>query len=233
MLEQQQSQLVAGLRELYGRLHSGEGWPGVPLKTSHSGHPLTHDILDRLDLLHSTSDTPIKHEGFEDDLSRLQHRCLVENGSPPLQRKRALSEESEPALSPSGSSHGMSSPDRNMSFLDPFSKKRSPPTPPMEDIPYYRPSQTSQQEKFRQFDSSTMGQTRGLNPMEMLQRQSWHNQQLSMESSLDADLFSPYNTTMGFDTSSLFATSFSPQAPDLMMNFGDPLDFINPRMMQA
>merc|ERR1712029_1246389 len=51
MLEQQQSQLVAGLRELYSKLRDGQPWPGAPLREAHGGHPLTHDILERLELL--------------------------------------------------------------------------------------------------------------------------------------------------------------------------------------
>jgi hypothetical protein len=51
LLEQQQTQLVAGLHVLYTRLQGGHGWPGAPLCESKGGHPLTHSILERLDLL--------------------------------------------------------------------------------------------------------------------------------------------------------------------------------------
>ncbi|KAK7178195.1 hypothetical protein PSPO01_15761 [Paraphaeosphaeria sporulosa] len=67
MLEQQQTQLVAGLRELYGRLRNGQCWPGQPLCDAQSGHPLTHDILERLDLLHSSNHESSVHKGFEED----------------------------------------------------------------------------------------------------------------------------------------------------------------------
>ena len=32
LLEQQQVQLVAGLRDLYTRLQNGQSWPGQPLR---------------------------------------------------------------------------------------------------------------------------------------------------------------------------------------------------------
>ena len=69
MLEQQQAQLVSGLREMYRRLQAGENWPGKPLKQSHGGFPLTHDILERLNVLHA--DSPMTHDAFEDDLEAL------------------------------------------------------------------------------------------------------------------------------------------------------------------
>lgn len=52
MLEHEQAQLIAGLRELYRRLISGEQWPGDPLIQAENGNPLTHDILERLGLLY-------------------------------------------------------------------------------------------------------------------------------------------------------------------------------------
>jgi hypothetical protein len=238
MLEQQQSQLVAGLRELYKRLQKGENWPGKPLKNSNGGHPLTHDILERLNLLHTTGESAIKHEGFEDDLSLLQQRCLVENGSPMQRVKRSSSEESEPGLTSSESSHDVDSPIRSISFGDPFSQKHLPPTPPMQDSPYLRASQISAQTKTPQYGLpsglSAVPQTRGFNPMEVLQRHSWHSQQFSMDQNMDIDMFSPYNTTMSFDNS--IYNQFTPQGPDPMstMNWADMNDFINPNaVLQA
>lgn len=232
MLEQQQSQLVAGLRELYRRLQDGENWPGKPLKNSNGGHPLTHDILERLDLLHSTSDTPIKHEGFEDDLSVLQQRCLVENGSPQMRRRKSISEESEPGLT---SADSMASPTRSVGFADPFSQKQLPPTPPMQDSPYLRASQISVQTKSQPSAVPMYPQNRGFNPVavEVLQRQMWQSQQLPMDQSMDIDMFSPYSTTMAFDNS--IFNQYAPQGPDPMsMNWADLNDFINPNaVLQA
>ena len=67
LLERQQAQLVAGLRELYNRLQDDKGWPGSPLPKVQDGHPLTHDILEKLGLLHSSSDNAGNYEGFEED----------------------------------------------------------------------------------------------------------------------------------------------------------------------
>ena len=85
MLEQQQTQLVAGLRELYSRLQNGQGWPGQPLREAQGGHPLTHDILERLDLLHS-SEGGGHYEGFEEDCNRMQQK-LLERGAPYTRRR--------------------------------------------------------------------------------------------------------------------------------------------------
>jgi hypothetical protein len=101
MLEQQQHQLVAGLRELYRRLLAGEGWEGPPLEAVTGGHPLTHDILERLDLLQQSPDSPIHLDHFEEEPERLQE-LLVRNGAPQVGRRPSLSppEESEPPSPP-------------------------------------------------------------------------------------------------------------------------------------
>lgn len=104
MLEQQQTQLVAGLRELYTRLHTGQGWPGQPLREAQSGHPLTHDILERLDLLHGTAENGGNYEGFEEDCSRMQHK-LLERGAPLSRRRTSMSSDSEHGHTPSPSSY--------------------------------------------------------------------------------------------------------------------------------
>lgn len=51
MLEHQQTQLIAGVRELYRRMVKKEPWPEHPLETSPDGQPLTHRILEALDIL--------------------------------------------------------------------------------------------------------------------------------------------------------------------------------------
>ena len=73
MLEQQQTQLVNGLRELYQRSIEADNWMGAPLKTAPNGFPLTHDILERLGALkvESTDD----YEPFEDDFEALQQKA--------------------------------------------------------------------------------------------------------------------------------------------------------------
>jgi len=121
MLEQQQSQLVAGLRELYRRLQTGEGWPGLPLDSSCEGHPLTHDILQRLDLLHSNPESAIKQEGFEENLSRLQEHLTAGSRS-------GGSISPDPAQIPA------------VSFSDAYGRHNARPTPP-HSSPFLPPSQ--------------------------------------------------------------------------------------------
>ncbi|KAK2757872.1 hypothetical protein FQN54_004278 [Arachnomyces sp. PD_36] len=84
MLEQQQSQLVAGLQESYRILLSSSNWPGSPLKPSSNGHPLTHDILETLGALKSDGSSGI--EQFEEDTSVLQKR-LIAGGAGYMQRQ--------------------------------------------------------------------------------------------------------------------------------------------------
>jgi hypothetical protein len=100
MLEQQQTQLVAGMQELYNRLQRGKGWPGQPLREVSGGHPLTHDILERLDLLHPSSDNSSNYEGFEEDCNRMQRR-LLERGALFNQRRGSASSDSDHGHNPS------------------------------------------------------------------------------------------------------------------------------------
>lgn len=91
MLEQQQSQLVAGLQETYRRLVGANMWPGSLLEEP-EGHPLTHDILTVLDIIHPKPDSPLDH--FEEDPERLQQR-LVAQGAPYIARRGSFSSDSE------------------------------------------------------------------------------------------------------------------------------------------
>lgn len=244
MLEQQQSQMVSGIRELYRRLLEGESWPGKPLKkTSASGHPLTHDILERLNLLHSTNDTPIKHEGFEDDLSLLQQRCFDTKGSPAMQRKKSISEESEPGLS-SDSSHGLPSPARTMSFAESFVRKQSPTTPPMRDSTY-RASQISPRMKYEPTPYCVNGlpttglptnglpamvQKRGFEQLQLLPNQNW--QIPAYDPSMDIDPFiSPYSqTTYDNIVDNIVYNQYSP-ADMLWGENCEMSDYINPNAL--
>ena len=91
MLEQQQSQLVAGLQETYRRLVGANLWPGALLEEP-DGHPLTHDILSVLDIIHTKPGSPSSH--FEEDPVRLQQR-LVAQGAPFIARRGSMSSDSE------------------------------------------------------------------------------------------------------------------------------------------
>jgi hypothetical protein len=93
MLEQQQSQLVSGLKEMYHRLQKASAWEGPVLDES-SGQPLTHDILSALDLLEPKHDESGETEVFEENCDKLQSRMLSE-GSGFSHRRGSLSSDSE------------------------------------------------------------------------------------------------------------------------------------------
>ena len=56
MLERQHTELIAGLQELYRRIQAGEPFPSPPLEPAYNGQPLTHKILEALDVLPSDED---------------------------------------------------------------------------------------------------------------------------------------------------------------------------------
>ncbi|KAL1303270.1 hypothetical protein AAFC00_006681 [Neodothiora populina] len=93
MLEQQQSQLVAGLQETYRRLVAADMWPGAKLE-EHNGQPLTHDILAGLDLLEPKQDGSGEMEGFEEDCRSLERR-MISAGASYSARRGSLSSESD------------------------------------------------------------------------------------------------------------------------------------------
>jgi hypothetical protein len=93
MLEQQQSQLVSGLKEMYHRLQKVSAWDGPTLDES-SGQPLTHDILSALDLLEPKHDESGETDVFEENCDKLQSRMLSE-GSGFSHRRGSLSSDSE------------------------------------------------------------------------------------------------------------------------------------------
>lgn len=225
MLEQQQTQLVAGLREMYHMLRAGESWPGKALKDSHEGFPLTHDILERLNVLHMSDALP-NHGMFEDDLEVLQDQCMRRNGlAQNNRRRRAMSEESEPSLtSSSGSSHGMASPAQSVTFPDPYSQQTTPLTPAM-DTDFYRSSFNRKQ----QFAMPT-SRPSNFTPAAILQ-QAWAGQQLPIDSSMDVDNYS-YNPSMGCDPQ-LFSNPNPLFGQELGMNWEGSFDqLINPSALQ-
>lgn len=69
-------------------------WPGQPLSEA-SGHPLTHDILARLNLLEAKHDGSDEMETFEEDTIKLQQRLVSEGASYIPRRRGSLSSESE------------------------------------------------------------------------------------------------------------------------------------------
>lgn len=133
MLENQQTQLVAGLQELYRRLQNGEGWNGPALKESSRGAPLTHEILEHLGAL--KNDSHHNSEPFEENLELLQRKLLVKH-SGVMQREASFDTSSESAPSP------MFEPVQHHTthFTNPWSvKNHFPPTPPLQSP---RPSLT-------------------------------------------------------------------------------------------
>jgi hypothetical protein len=81
MLEQQQSQLVVGLKEMYRRLQQASAWEGSSLAEV-DGQPLTHDILSALGLLRSRHDGWSRLDIPGQDCAKLQSRAVLESASP-------------------------------------------------------------------------------------------------------------------------------------------------------
>ena len=93
MLEQQQSQLVSRLKEMYHRLQKVSAWEGPTLDES-SGQPLTHDILSALNLLESKHDDSGELEVFEESCDKLQSR-MVSEGANFVHRRGSISSDSD------------------------------------------------------------------------------------------------------------------------------------------
>lgn len=189
MLEQQQAQLVAGLRELYQRLQTGCGWPGSPLQEAQGGHPLTHDILERLGLLHSAGDGSSNYEGFEEDCSRLQRR-LLSNGAACSRSRASTSSDCEPGFASSASSIE-TPPLQPLRFINPFLQNAAPPTPSMQS-PIQPHSHLGRPIKeFPQLTMPSFPQT-NLNPASLMRSQ-WATQAPSIDDGLD---FFAYDTSV-------------------------------------
>ncbi|PVH91666.1 hypothetical protein DM02DRAFT_722328 [Periconia macrospinosa] len=129
LLEQQQAQLVAGLQVLYNRLQSGQGWPGPPLCEPQGGHPSTHDILERLDLLCPSNDSSSDYEVFEVDCNRMQQK-LLERGVQYTHQRVSISSESDHGHA-SRSPYGDRLTTKSLLYNYPFAQNHSPPTTPM------------------------------------------------------------------------------------------------------
>lgn len=125
MLEQQQSQLVSGLQEMYRRLQGVGAWSGDAL-VEHNSHPLTHDILAALDLLETKHDGSGELESFEDDCGKLQSKLLAD-GAGLANRRGSVSSESE--HSHSYASHGTPPSSKPVLFRENFNL--SEPTSPV------------------------------------------------------------------------------------------------------
>ncbi|KAF1977057.1 hypothetical protein BU23DRAFT_453331 [Bimuria novae-zelandiae CBS 107.79] len=224
MLEQQQSQLVAGLRELYTRLQQGQGWPGAPLREVQGGHPLTHDILERLDLLHTSTDSGSNYGGFEEDCNRMQQK-LLERGAPYTRRRGSLSSDSEHDHISSTSSYGGTPTTKTRPFPDPFARHNAPPTPPM-NSPFPRQSQiVSPVKQETPILSNGFMNAGGLDPS-TLSRSTWQTDTMIMDEPLDFGKPMYFDTYGNFDQSAMMLDPIvvnDPAMPD--WNTPNDLDF--------
>lgn len=228
MLEQQQTQLVAGLRELYSRLQGGQGWPGQPLHEAQSGHPLTHDILERLDLLHSTRDGNNNFEGFEEDCNRMQQK-LLERGAPYTHRRGSVSSDSEHGHASTSSSYEGTPVTKSIPYSDPFARHTAPPTPPM-NSPFPRQSQTMSPIK-QEAPMVPYMDTGALDPS-ALSRSAWSGESMMMDEGMDYSnkglyTFDSFND---FDSNAMMLDPLAinpvgPMMPD--WNDTNELDFSN------
>ncbi|KAK5077451.1 Fluconazole resistance protein 1 [Exophiala xenobiotica] len=123
MLESQQAQLIAGLRELYRRIQNGQGWVGEPLKERAGGTPLTHDILEALGALKQGGH--ISRGSLEENQKALQQELLA-NGVGFMQRETLFDTDSE---TDQPSQYGQLT-HKAPSFANPFQVTLFPPTPP-------------------------------------------------------------------------------------------------------
>ncbi|KAI5302072.1 hypothetical protein KEM56_001066 [Ascosphaera pollenicola] len=163
MLEQQQSQLVAGLQELYRRTREGQGWPGEPLQDMPNGHPLTHDILERLGALKPAKGSD-EIPTFEEDLNHVQ-RKLIASGAGFMPRDSTSDFGSEGAPSPTiptSNPFGVSEITYPTSGIMSF-----PPTPPLYIPPTARKRLTpTQQAQLSAAQSRVFAVTNGHNSMQ-------------------------------------------------------------------
>lgn len=98
MLERQQTQLVAGIQELYSRMRKASVWNGKPL--DHPGAPpLTHDILAALDLLELEDNGSDEMEPLEDN-QEAPHSDSAYGSSPQRKRQRSMSNSGERRSTP-------------------------------------------------------------------------------------------------------------------------------------
>ncbi|KAI9759144.1 MAG: hypothetical protein M1835_000447 [Candelina submexicana] len=173
MLEQQQTQLITGLQELYKRTQNGQGWKGRPLENNADGHPLTHDILYRLGALKSNANS--SPESFEENLNAIQQH-LIDSGADFAPRQDTPDSEVDvpPTLYDNFGS-------QRIPFSSPFGTHQAPPTPPMRNS---YPSHVQTRQAPLQYASPTNASI-CMSPAD-LQQQPWPlRSQLSYDDSLD------------------------------------------------
>jgi hypothetical protein len=222
MLENQQSQLVTGLQELYKRTQNGHGWIGSPLKETSHGAPLTHDILERLGALkqdgHTTGDV------FEEDLTLMQQR-LIANGAGFMARETSSDSDSEAGQSPM-----FEQIPPKPAFTDPFSMHSFPPTPPNQS-PYPQAARTVPS-KMQSYSQPRMDQA-SMNT-HLLHRQTWGPSSNGFDDSMDMDFITSFDPSASYGASTpMFAQLQAPIGtinPSLAMRFTED-EYINPRLL--
>ena len=123
MLENQQTQLVNGLQELYRIATSDQGWKGPSLNDAGLGRPLTHDILDSLGVLRSESRS--NSGTFDEDLETLQQR-LISDGADMVHPRESPEPDRDRVCCPVGFDLGGQAPH----YRNPLGISQLP-TPPM------------------------------------------------------------------------------------------------------
>lgn len=233
MLEQQQSQLVNGLQELYRRLETSQGWPGASLQDSGNGHPLTHDILARLGVL--SADGPEENESFEEDLDLVQQK-LLDGGSGLTQRQDSGDSDSDHGHTPA--SFFDLSPTKLSLFRDPFTLAQLPPTPPTHS-PYPRSGRSSHtqgsMDSLPQTQAPQANTYASMNPA-ILQRQMWPPAPVSYEENMDfaqqVGLPTMYQGIAGdFNRHLMAMNTMSPRVAIPDWNEEDFSAFLNPTTM--
>ena len=171
MLEQQQSQLVSGLQEMYRRLREGQRWHG-PLLSESTGHPLTHDILAALDLLEVKHDGSGEPEDFEEDPGKLQSK-LFRAGAPCMRRKSSISSESDRSQHARNGSTTANTPTTLKSpiFRDSFTFNDSPS--PAYQTPVIAPPQ--KRHTHPPIQQSTLQQSRSISDYPDSMPQNWNS----------------------------------------------------------
>lgn len=75
ILERQQDQLVAALRQSYRLLKEANAWSGPPLAET-DGHPLTHDLLAALHVLEPDYEITKANTIFEEDYDKIRSSLI-------------------------------------------------------------------------------------------------------------------------------------------------------------
>ena len=197
MLEQQQNQLISGLQELYALVISSASWKGAPLKESVNGHPLTHDILERLGVL--KVDLNVGTEAFEEDLDVLRQRLMLETNTeiPPHRRSPSSDNQSHVSFPEVASPRQY--------FGDSFHTRRQfPPTPPSQSPNEEQPYTFNPIDCHNQLDGSA-----GLDPSVLQSHPPpiSHQQSTMYEESLD---FLNFDLPPHFDPSNPLQESINP-----------------------